>query len=198
MQSQTARCFIPAGSILQRILLPTLSGIGGYVAVVAGIVRHVKTDRAGRRDRVQWPSQRCHRWLYRALSLLGPRTVHLRPRNRTCHSEVSRRLSTKRSERPVLRARIDNPLSSRLPFRAQTRRKAVRNGAEECRPAANCIVCKRTHRAKQSALIKRHKRASAVRDETFCVSSGVSSFREQLRILMRDDASCPERFHSLR
>lgn len=52
------RCFIPAGSILQRILLPTLSGIGGHVAVVAGIVRHVKTDRAGRRDTLQWPSQR--------------------------------------------------------------------------------------------------------------------------------------------
>lgn len=52
------RCFIPAGSILQRILLPTLSGIGGHVAVVAGIVRHVKTDRAGRRDTLQRPSQR--------------------------------------------------------------------------------------------------------------------------------------------
>lgn len=67
MQSQTARarargrCFIPAGSILQRILLPTLSGIGGHVAVVAGIVRHVKTDRAGRRDTLQRPSQRRYR-----------------------------------------------------------------------------------------------------------------------------------------
>lgn len=55
------RCFIPAGSILQRILLPTLSRIGGHVAVVAGIVRHVKTDRAGRRDTLQRPSQRRHR-----------------------------------------------------------------------------------------------------------------------------------------
>lgn len=89
------RCFIPTGSILQRILLPTLSGIGGHVAVVAGIVRHVKTDRAGRRDTLQRPSQRCHRWLYCSLSLLGPRAVHLRPRNRTCHFEVSRWPSTK-------------------------------------------------------------------------------------------------------
>lgn len=83
------RCFIPAGSILQRILLPTLSGIGGHVAVVAGIVRHVKTDRARRRDTLQRPSQRRDRWLYCSLPLLGPRAVHLRPRNRTCHFEVS-------------------------------------------------------------------------------------------------------------
>lgn len=61
MQSQTAWYFIFAGSILQRILLPTLSGIGGHVAVVAGIVRHVKTDGVGRGDTLQRPSQRRHR-----------------------------------------------------------------------------------------------------------------------------------------
>lgn len=61
MQSQTAWYFIPAGSILQRILLPTLSGIGGHVAVVAGIVRHVKTDSPGRCDTLQRPSQRRYR-----------------------------------------------------------------------------------------------------------------------------------------
>lgn len=61
MQSQTAWYFIFAGSILQRILLPTLSWTGGHVAVVAGIVRHVKTDGVGRGDTLQRPSQRRHR-----------------------------------------------------------------------------------------------------------------------------------------
>lgn len=109
------RChFIPAGSILQRIVLPTLSRIGGHIAIVAGIFRHVKTDCTGWRDTLQWPSQWCHRWLYCALSLLRTRAVHLRSWNRTCHFEVSRWtpsggessiLQTKRANT----ARGDNP-----------------------------------------------------------------------------------------